>query len=924
MATKITRDILESYLHCKFKGHLKFTSQQGIKCDYENLLTAMRAKVRLAAIDKILAPHAGEDIPRNIPITTSALKEGASFLLDATLEDDFVSLNFDGLKKADGPSKLGDFHYIPMLFIEGEKVPKEERSLLEVYGLLLSRLQGQMPVHGIIWHGKECKATRVRLNADLRKTEGLLERIRQAQETEIPPRLILNEHCQICEYRQRCHQEATEADSLSLLRGISENEIAGLNKKGIFSVTQLSYTFRARKKRKRAKSPSNPHYYSLQALALRDKKVYVHGAPSIPCPTLGIYFDIEGSLDRDSYYLIGLIVVDNEGVRQHSFWANSEKEQEAIFGSFIDTVMQHRECPLFHFGSYEATALRQMRYCLRRKHQMALDAILKRLVNILAVIHPYIYFPTYSNGLKEIGLHLGFNWTECEASGIQSLVWRARWEASQDPQLKARLLQYNLDDCMALRTVVEFISIVTSTKESCADEPGKRPGVAYTRDLQGHRPREKMFGNKDYALPDLECINKCGYFDYQRDRVFARTNRHVKTIEKRRARKLRRFPRPNRTIVITCKCCPYCKKQEIKSIQLLSRYLVDLKFFKGGVKKWIIKYASWRYRCLNCDKLFSSRRLQEATVCYGHGLISWTVYHNVGCGQNLLQVKKGLLEVFDFNFFFPRNQLYRFKASVSKYYQTTYKQILPSILSGHIIHIDETEVALRGKKGYVWVVANFEAVYFFYKDSREGAFLEAMLEGFSGVLISDFFSAYDSLKCSQQKCLVHLLRDLNEDLLRNPFDEQFKNLTQRFAALLRTITETIDRYGLKKKHLHKHQVDVQRFFSWLYSMDFSSDVAIKLQTRLRKNEAKLFIFLDHDGVPWNNTNAEHAIKSFARYRRFADGRFTEATIKDYLMMLSVYQTCEYQGVRFLDFLLSKQKDIGAFAEFVRQGGRVIH
>ena len=169
-----------------------------------------------------------------------------------------------------------------------------------------------------------------------------------------------------------------------------------------------------------------------------------------------------------------------------------------------------------------------------------------------------------------------------------------------------------------------------------------------------------------------------------------------------------------------------------------------------------------------------------------------------------------------------------------------------------------------------------------------------------------------------------MLRDLNEDLLRNPFDEQFKNLTQRFAALLRTITETIDRYGLKKKHLHKHQVDVQRFFSWLYSMAFSSDVAIKLQTRLRKNEAKLFTFLDHDGVPWNNTNAEHAIKSFARYRRFADGRFTEATIKDYLMMLSVYQTCEYQGVRFLDFMLSKQKDIGAFAEFVGQGGRVIH
>src|SRR5260370_29157027 len=154
MPNKITRDILESYLHCKYKGHLKLTGLQGTKCDYETLLTEMRAEVRLAAIAKILARHPGQKIPRNIPLTTSAMKQGASFILDATLEDDHVSLHFDVLKKVDGASKLGDFHYVPMLFHEGEKVRKEQKLLLELYGLLLSRLQGQIPAHGIIWHGK--------------------------------------------------------------------------------------------------------------------------------------------------------------------------------------------------------------------------------------------------------------------------------------------------------------------------------------------------------------------------------------------------------------------------------------------------------------------------------------------------------------------------------------------------------------------------------------------------------------------------------------------------------------------------------------------------------------------------------------------------------------------------------------------------
>src|SRR5262245_35697704 len=114
MPAKITRDVLESYLNCKFKGHLKLTGQQGTRSDYETLLAEMRAEVRLAAIEKILASLPGEEIPRNIPLTISTLEQGASFLLDAALDDDLVSITFDGLKKVDGPSKLGKFHYIPI------------------------------------------------------------------------------------------------------------------------------------------------------------------------------------------------------------------------------------------------------------------------------------------------------------------------------------------------------------------------------------------------------------------------------------------------------------------------------------------------------------------------------------------------------------------------------------------------------------------------------------------------------------------------------------------------------------------------------------------------------------------------------------------------------------------------------------------
>jgi len=70
-----------------------------------------------------------------------------------------------------------------------------------------------------------------------------------------------------------------------------------------------------------------------------------------------------------------------------------------------------------------------------------------------------------------------------------------------------------------------------------------------------------------------------------------------------------------------------------------------------------------------------------------------------------------------------------------------------------------------------------------------------MLGDFSGVLVSDFFTAYDSLACEQQKCLVHLLlRDIDDDLLRNPLDSEFKNMAQTFATLLRTIEQSLKQW----------------------------------------------------------------------------------------------------------------------------------
>jgi hypothetical protein len=81
-------------------------------------------------------------------------------------------------------------------------------------------------------------------------------------------------------------------------------------------------------------------------------------------------------------------------------------------------------------------------------------------------------------------------------------------------------------------------------------------------------------------------------------------------------------------------------------------------------------------------------------------------------------------------------------------------------------------------------------------------------------------------------------------------------LVREFGQLLRSIVSTIDRFGLKHRHLNKHRADVDRFFRAVAGRRYGSDAAESYQSRLAKNEDKLFTFLRHDGVPWNNNNAK--------------------------------------------------------------------
>jgi predicted RecB family nuclease len=925
MGTKVSREALEDYLNCRFKAHLKLAGQQGIKSDYEVLLAASRDDVRREVLGQMLARYPAEKVESDVALTPAALRRGPAFLLNVTLEDDAFSLCFDGLKRVAGPSPLGDYHYVPLLFQGGGSVRITQRLLLELYGLLLGRIQGHAPGHGIVWHGQGCRATKVRLSPDPRKAERLLRDVQQLRET--GPRLVLNDHCPVCEFRRRCHEQAVREDSLSLLRGVREKEVRGYARKGILTLTQLAHTFRPRRKGKRAARRAGHRYHALQALAVRDKRVYVFGRPQLPAAPVRIYIDCEGLPDEGFVYLIGMTVVQGVSAEHYSFWADTKDQEPVIFEQFLAEVSRYDDIQVLCYGRYERAFLKRMRRAASRKKSV--DRVLAVLVNVLGLVYSHLYFPCYSNGLKDVAGCLGCSWTDLDASGVQSIVWRKHWEAGHADEWKQKLVRYNREDCAALRKVSELVSAISSRPADAGVPPltgGCGLPVASVEELDKLGAVERR-GKIDFFHPDYQFINSCAHFDYQRRRVYVRTSKTVKKTQRKPGLHRNRTLRVSRRVQIVGRKCPACGGAEISrwakgrrgsGYYTRHRKSFDLVFTPGGIRRRVVECRAAVHECGTCGKVFIPERYERVAKHF-HGLMSWAMHQHVAHRAAYRTIRELIEEYFGLAVY--ESEVYHFKSLLARYYRPCYKRLLAKILSGQVLHVDETEVKLRTGKGYVWVFTTAEEVVYLYRPTREGDFLPELLKDFRGVLVSDFYAAYDALPCPQQKCLIHLMRDMNQELLNNPFDTELQSITGPFGVLLRAAVEDIDRHGLKRLHLAKHEREAARYFESLAARPFLSEAAEALRARLLKYRDKLFTFLRYDGVPWNNNNAENAIRQFAYYREDTPGCLREAGLRDYLVLLSVYQTCRYKGVSYLKFLLSGGRDIDAFCENPRRKPR---
>ena len=236
----------------------------------------------------------------------------------------------------------------PVFFWPFDRYPPWYMTILYFAAAAIENATALTPATGYICFGPEPNIKSVRL----RRPDQHLAPLREfaTSRTQQPQSIELNSHCPICQYRAHCRKPAIEEDNLSLVSSIPPKERRKLEAKGITTITQLSYTYRPRRRSRPHATPrpkntlvTNKNDNRLKALAIRKKQVHILSAENTTTPGTPIYFDIEGIPGADIYYLVGMrFKVAGEWI-ERSYWANTRTEERDVWKQCLKHNPRHRQ-----------------------------------------------------------------------------------------------------------------------------------------------------------------------------------------------------------------------------------------------------------------------------------------------------------------------------------------------------------------------------------------------------------------------------------------------------------------------------------------------------------------------------------------------------------------------------------------------------
>ena len=344
---------------------------------------------------------------------------------------------------------------------------------------------------------------------------------------------------------------------------------------------------------------------------------------------------------------------------------------------------------------------------------------------------------------------------------------------------------------------------------------------------------------------------------------------------------------------LTLTHCPHCGTRLSEPVEERVRYVEDL----VPPRVQVTRYRIRRYFCPRCGKLVERKPFD---VLPGHRLgirlMAWVVYlrEELRLPVNLIQrhLERAGVRV-------SQGEIEHITSRVAEELGSLYRSYREALRCGEAVNIDETGMRVEGRNWWLWGgVSKRPATVMFQVDRRRSSQVveELLGEGFSGVVGSDFYPAYNVREGKKQRCWAHLLR-----ATRKLGSEEGIKLHQE----LKGIWEEASRWVAEERNRAPPQEWEEWARGWeervveLAQRDWKDPECGRIAKRLLKHRGELFTFVVCPGVEGTNNLAERVLRPYVVRRKISGGHRSRAGAKKHEVLMSVLATCR---LRELDFL----------------------
>jgi hypothetical protein len=136
-------------------------------------------------------------------------------------------------------------------------------------------------------------------------------------------------------------------------------------------------------------------------------------------------------------------------------------------------------------------------------------------------------------------------------------------------------------------------------------------------------------------------------------------------------------------------------------------------------------------------------------------------------------------------------------------------------------------------------------------------------KAFAGVLVTDFWGAYNGIVCAQkQRCLAHLLNDMKKVAKYKDTSGDWQEFSKRLKRLLRDAMRLRGRRdSMSAEKYVSLRSGIEKRLTLLLAESWENGEAKRLVKRLLRHRSELFVFLYNADVPSDNNHAERVIRN---------------------------------------------------------------